>query len=87
MLIANYADDEFLLKMIAIVKYLSKAKIRALYSPWRERFNAISLAEKDLLYSDDRLKFPKLLRTPIKNSSHWGHPGKGQMLRQINDIR
>ena len=35
---------------------------------------------------DDRLIIPKHLQTPIKNSLHWGQPGRDQMLRQIIDI-
>ena len=35
---------------------------------------------------DDRLIIPKNLQTPIKNSLHWGHPGRDQMLMQIIDI-
>ena len=52
----------------------------------RERFKSISINENDLLYMDDRLIIPKNLQTPIKNSLHWGHPGRDQMLRQIIDI-
>ena len=35
---------------------------------------------------DERLVIPKILQTPLKNSLHWGHPGRDQMLRQIEDI-
>ena len=35
---------------------------------------------------DDRLITPKNLQNPVKNSLHWGHPGRDQMLRQIIDI-
>ena len=86
LLIANYKDDENLQKIINLVKNPTKAKIKALDSPWRERFTSLSLDENDLLYLDDRLIIPKVLQTPIKNSLHWGHPGRDQMLRQISDI-
>ena len=86
MLIANYNDDETLQKLIKLVKSPTKAKIKALESPWRERFNSISIDENNLLYMDDRLIIPKNLQTPIKNSLQWGDPGRDQMLRQIIDI-
>ena len=85
MLLANYRDDENLQNLIAIVKNPFRAKIRALDSPWSERFNSILLDENDLLYMDDRLIKPKRLQAPIKNSLHWGHPGRDQMLSQVFD--
>ena len=86
LLAANYLDDEFLQKVIGIVKNPTKGKIKALDSPWRERFQALSLDENKLLYLDDRLVIPKILQAPIKNSLHWGHPGRDAMLQQISDI-
>ena len=85
-LAANYLDDEFLQKIIAIKKNPTKGKIKNLDSPWRDRFQALSLGENDLLYLDDRLVIPKILQAPIKNSLHRGHPGRGAMLQQISDI-
>ena len=38
------------------------------------------------MYLDDRLVIPKILQSPIKNSPHWGHRGRDQMLRQITVI-
>ena len=86
LLTAIYLDDEFLQKIISIVKNPTKAKIKSLESPWRERFNSLSLDENNLLYIDDRLIIPKILQAPIKNSSHWGHPGRDILLQQISDI-
>ena len=86
LLAANYLDDEFLQKIIAIVKNPTKGKIKNLDSPWRERFQALSLDKNDLLYLDDRLVIPKILQAPIKNWLHWGHPGRDAMLQQISDI-
>ena len=68
------------------MKNSTKSKIKSLDSPWRERFSSLSLDENDLLYLDDRLVIPKILQSPIKNSLHWGHPGRDQMLRQITEI-
>ena len=87
LLTANYLDDEFLQKIISIVKNPTKGKIKSLESPWREQFNSLSLDENNLLYIDDRLIIiPKILQAPIKNSLHWGHPGRDIMLQQISDI-
>ena len=66
LLAASYLDDEFLQKIINIVKNLTKGKIKNLDSPWRERFNALSLDENNLLYIDDRLVFPKILQAQLK---------------------
>ena len=76
LLAANYQDDELLQKIIKIVKNPIKAKIKNLDSPWRERFQALSLDENDFLHLDDSLSIPKFLQTPIKNSLHWEHPGR-----------
>ena len=86
LLTTNYLDDEFLQKIFSIVKNLTKAKRKSLESPWRERFNSLSLDENNLLYIDDRLVIPKILQAPIKNSLHWGHPGRDIMLQPISDI-
>ena len=80
---AIYLNDEFLQKILNIVKNPTKRKIKNLDSPWRERFNAWSLDENNLLYIDDRFIIPKILQAPIKNSLHWGHPGRDNMLQQI----
>ena len=86
MLIAYYNGDENLQKLIKLVQNPTKAKIKALESRWRERFNSISIDENNLLYKNDRLIIPKNLQTSIKNSLQWCHPGRDQMLRQIIDI-
>ena len=75
LLAANYLDDEFLQKNIGTVKNSTEGKIKNLDSPWRERFQALSLDE-----------IPKILQAPIENSLHWGHPGRDAMLQQISDI-
>ena len=85
-LIANYQEDEFLQKIIKLLKTPNKQKIRMLDNPWREKFSQLSLDENNLIFMDDRLVIPKILQIPIKNSLHWGHPGRDQMLRQITDI-
>ena len=66
LLAANYLHDEFLQKIINIVKNLTKGKIKGLDNPWNER---LSLDENNLLYIGDRLVIPKTLQSPIKNST------------------
>ena len=68
------------------MKNPKKGKIKNLDSPWRERSNALSLDENNLLYIDDRLVILKTLQAPIENSLHWGHSWRDNMLQQINDI-
>ena len=86
LLAANYLDDEFLQKNYQHSEKPNQGKNKNLDSPWRERFQALSLDENDLLYLDDRLVIPKILQAPIKNLLQWGHPGKDAMLQQISDI-
>ena len=68
------------------MKNPTKGETKSSDSPWRERFNALSLDESNLLYIDDRLVIPKILQEPIKNSLHWRHPGRDNMLQQNRDI-
>ena len=70
MLVTSYRDDETIQKKISKVKIPPKGKVRALDSPWRERINAFSLDENDLLYREDRLVIPKTLQSPINISLH-----------------
>ena len=84
-LAAKYLEDEFLQKILNIMKNPTKGKI-SLDSPWRKRFNAFSLDENNLLYIDDRLVIPKILQAAIKNSLHWGHPGRDNMSQQTSEI-
>ena len=76
----------FYRKILNIVKNPTNGKIKALESPWRERFNSLSLNENNLLYFDDRLIIPKILQALNKNSVQWGHPGRDIMLQQLSDI-
>ena len=68
MLVSSYKDDENLQKVITIVKNTTEGKIRALDSPRRNKFTALSLDENDLLYIDDRLVILKLPQGPINIS-------------------
>ena len=83
LLISNHRDDEFLEKLTEIIKKPTKAKLRQLESPWREKFSSLSLDENSFIYMHDRLVIPTVLRTPIKNSIHCGHPGKDIMLQKL----
>ena len=86
LLAPNYLDDELLQNVLNIVKNPTKGKVKNLDSPWRERFNALSQDENNLVYIDDRLVILKILQTSIQNSLHWGHSGRDNMLQQISDI-
>ena len=82
MLKAIYMDKESLLKIVVNERNLTKGKIRALGSSWRQRFPSPTTDEYELLNVNDGLVNPKILQTPIKTSLHRGHPGRDQRLRQ-----
>ena len=86
LLISNYRDDEFLEKLTEIIKKPTKAKLRQLESPWREKFNSLSLDENSFIYMHDRLVIPTVLRTPIKNSIHWGTQGRTLCCKKLTNF-
>ena len=82
---ASYEADKQLQKIISSVKTREVGKIARLPSPWREKFNALSVNEKNFLYMDHRLVIPQNLRASIMSALHYGHPGRDTMLRGIAD--
>ena len=85
-LVANYQEDEYLQKIITLIKTPNKQENKMLDNPWREKLAQLLLDENSFYYMDDRLGIPKILQTSIKNSLHWAHLRRDQMLRQITDI-
>ena len=83
---ANYEADKLLQKVIELVKTREGAKISRLPNPWRERFAAFSVDEKNFLYRDDRLVIPQNLKKSILTAVHYGHPGRDTMLRTVAEI-
>ena len=83
---ANYEADKQLQKIIPLVKTREGGKISRLPSPWREKFNSLSVNEKNILYMDHRLVIPQNLRASIMSALHYGQPRRDTMLRAIADI-
>ena len=83
---ANYNADKLIQRVIRLVKNYNKSGVTRLPSPWREKFQAFSLDEREFLYMDNRLVIPQSMRSMIMCSLHYGHPGRDAMLAMIEDI-
>ena len=66
---AQIEANNFLQKVIALVKRPEAAKISRLPAPWREKFRCFSLDSNEFLYMDERLVIPKLLVQIFTKSS------------------
>ena len=83
---SQYESDEFLQKVIGLIKKPDATKINRLPTPWREKFRCLSLDNHDFMYMDERLVIPKLLRPIIMRSLHYGHPGRDSMLATVSNV-
>ena len=84
---ANYEADKNLQKVINLVKTREGGgEISRLPSPWREKFNSLSVDQRNFLHMDNRLVIPSNLRAAIMSSLHYGNPGRDVMLRNVADI-
>ena len=70
---SQYKTDEFMQKIVALLKKPDSTKIYRLPTPWREKFRCLSLDPNDFIYMDERLVIPKALRQTIIRSLHYGH--------------
>ena len=70
---SQYETDEFMQKIVALLKKPDSTKIYRLPTPWREKFRCLSLDPNDFIYMDERLVIPKALRQIIIRSLHYGH--------------
>ena len=77
---AHFESDEFLQKILNLMKTPDSTKINRLPAPWREKFRCFSRDSNDYIYMDERLVVPKALRPIILRSLHYGHPGRDSML-------
>ena len=82
---ANYNADKLIQRVIRLVKNYNKMGVTRLPSPWREKFQAFSLDEREFLHMDNRLVIPQSMRSMIMCSLHYGHPGRDAMLAMIED--
>ena len=83
---AQYESDEFMQKIIGLLKRPDSTKINRLPTPWREKYKCLSLDANDFVYMDERLVIPKTLRPIIMRSRHYGHPGRDAMLATISNV-
>ena len=83
---AEYETDEFIQKIVALLKKPDSTKINCLPTPWREKFRCLSLDPNDFIYMDERLVIPKALRQIIIRSLHYGHPGRDTMLATVSNV-
>ena len=84
--VSQYESDEFIQKVIGLLKKPDTTKINRLPTPWREKFKCLSLDANNFLYMDERLVVPKALRPIIIGSVHYGHPGRETMLATVSNV-
>ena len=83
---SRYESDEFLQKIILLIKKPDSTKINRLPTPWRKKFRCLSLDQHDFLYMDERLVIPKTIRPIIMRSLHYGHPGRDVILVTVSNV-
>ena len=86
---ANYSADKLIQRVIRLVINYNKSGVTRLPAPWREKFQAFSLDEREFLYMEiffNRLVIPQAMRPMIMCSLHYGNPGRDAMLAMIEDI-
>ena len=83
---AYYNADKLIQRVIRLLKNYNKTGVTRLPSPWREKFQAFSLDEREFLYMDNHLVIPQAMKPMIMCSLHYGHPGRDAMLAMIEDI-
>ena len=83
---AHFESDDFLQKIVGLMKKPDSTKINRLPAPWRKKVKCFSLDSNNYLYMDERLIIPKLLRPVLIQSLHYGHPGRDSMLKTVSNI-
>ena len=84
--VSQYESDEFIQKVIGLLKKPDTTKINRLPTPWREKFKCLSLDANNFLYMDEHLVVPKALRPIIIGSVHYGQPGRETMLATVSNV-
>ena len=82
---AQFEADDFLQKVIFLLKRPDATKVNRLPAPWREKFKCFSLDSNDFLYKDEKLVILKVLGSIILRSLHYGHPGRDSMLATVSN--
>ena len=83
---AQFEADDFLQKVITLLKRPDETKINRLPAPWREKFKCFSLDSNDFLYLYERLVILKVLHPIILRSLHYRHPGRDSMLATVSNV-
>ena len=83
---SQFEADDFIQKVISLIKKPEPTKINRLPAPWREKFRCFSLDDKDFLYMDESLVIPKTLRPIILRSLHYGHLGSDNRLAKVVNV-
>ena len=83
---SQYETDEFMQKIVALLKKPDSTKINRLPTPWREKFRCLSLDPNDFIYMEEHLVIPKALRQVSIRSLHYGHPGRDTMLETVSNV-
>ena len=83
---SQFEADDFIQKVISLIKKPEPTKLNRLPVPWRDKFTCFSLDDNDFLYMDERLVIPKTLRPIILSSLHYGHPGRDSMLATLANV-
>ena len=83
---AQYETDEVIRKIVGLLKKPETTKISRFPTPWREKFNCLSLNANDFIYVDERPVITKALRPIIMRSLHYGHPGRDTMLATVSYV-
>ena len=78
----NTENDRTIQKVINLVLNKNTAVIARLPPPWREKFNSFSVDSNGVSYMDHRLCILKDMRENMLRAIHFGHAGRGAMLRQ-----
>ena len=84
--VAQYETNEFIQKIVGLLKKPDTTEISRLPTPWREKFKCLSLDANDFLYKDELLVFPKALRLVFIRSLDYGHPGRDTMLATVSIV-
>ena len=83
---AHFEADNFIQKVINLLKYPDSTKIDSLPAPWREKFRCLSLDSHSYFYIDERLVISKAFRPIILRSLHCGHPGRDSLLATVANV-
>ena len=87
---ANYEQDGQLRKIIQSVSEGKEDKRWTFGKEWGKVWKCLrvktSVQGKSVLYMDNKLVIPKDMRAELKNSVHFGHPGRNAMFERVKEF-